>query len=254
MNMPSDEMINNVMDDVSVKIASALQKTLSDPISETVAVLVQEIVAEQVNKSLSESDFYRKMSGDMETGLRSIYQEIKAARGTSSAAQPRIQTEQAPDELFEKASDQLDEVLSATEKAAVKIIDIVENLQELTGSVATIVKGFESGGVTKTDREKLKDINNTLSNDLSEIMISLSFQDLTGQRIKIIIESLKSIEEIVKEMIVSTGLMIQTRESTPDMDFESIEKEVKEKTVELQGPTKDANQGDVDDLLAQFGL
>ena len=216
--------------------------------------MVQEIVAGQVTKSLSESDFYKRMSGDMETGLRSIYQEIKTARGSSSATQPRIKTDKNPDELFEKASDQLDEVLNATETAAVKIIDIVEKLQDLTGSIGSIVQGFESGGVTRADREKLKDINNTLNNDLSEIMISLSFQDLTGQRIKIIIESLKSIEDIVKEMIVSTGLMIQTKAETPDLDFETIEKEVKSKTGELQGPTKDPNQGDVDDLLAQFGL
>lgn len=254
MNMPSDEAINNVMTDVSEKVAVALKESLSEPISQTVAAMVQEIIAEQVTKSLSESDFYKKMSGDMEHGLRNIYDEIKNARGTSSEAQPRIQTDKNPDELFEKASDQLDEVLQATETAAVKIIDIVENLQELTGSVAAIVKGFESGGVTKNDREKLKEINTTLNNDLSEIMISLSFQDLTGQRIKIIIESLKSIEDIVKEMIVSTGLMVQTKEETPNLDFEEIEKEVKVKTGELQGPTKDADQGDVDDLLAQFGL
>lgn len=254
MIMPSDELISSVMDEVSVRVAEALRETLSDPISQTVAGLVQQVVAEQVTKSLSESDFYKRVSGDMESGLRNIYQEIKVARGSSALTQQSIQTDTAPQELFDKASDQLDAVLQSTEQAAVKIIDIVENLQELQSSVATIVKGFESGGVTKEDREKLKSINTTLGTDLSEIMISLSFQDLTGQRIKIIIESLKTIEDIVKQMIVSTGLMIQTKEETPDLDFEEIEKEVKEKTTELHGPSKNADQGDVDDLLAQFGL
>ncbi len=254
MNTTQEELINSVMAEVSEKVAVALRQTLSEPISQTVAALVQQIVAEELTKSLSESDFYRKVSGDMESGLRNIYEEIKTARGSSSSVSPSIETDTAPEELFEQASDQLDEVLQSTQVAAEKIIEIVENLQELQTSVASIVKGFESGGVTRKDREKLKDINDTLGNDLSGIMISLTFQDLTGQRIKIIIESLQKIEGIVKEMIVSTGLMIQTKENEPSLDFEEIELEVKEKTVELHGPKKGTNQGDVDDLLAQFDL
>jgi chemotaxis protein CheZ len=254
MMMQHKDLVDTVMESVSEKVEAALRETFSESITQTVAHLVQQIVAEQVTKSLAESDFYKKISGDMESGLRNIYQEIKTARGSSPSPQVQIETDTNPDELFNKASDQLDEVLVSTEQATEKIIAIVEQLQELQTSVASIVKGFESGGVTRADREKLKEINNTLGNDLSEIMVSLSFQDLTGQRIKIIIDSLRKIEEIVKEMIVSTGLMIRTRESTPELDFEAIEKEVKEKTTELHGPTKDASQNDVDDLLAQFGL
>ena len=154
-----------------------------------------------------------------------------------------------------KTSDQLDAVLQTTEKAAVDIIEIVENLQELQGSVASIVKGFESGGVTKEDREALKEINNTLGNDLSTIMVTLSFQDLTGQRIKIIINSIRQVEKIVREVMLSTGLMIKQRKEEPQRDFESLSEEAKNKaTSTLSGPTADTNQDDVDDLLASLGL
>jgi chemotaxis protein CheZ len=149
----------------------------------------------------------------------------------------------------------LDAVLKTTEKAAVEIIDIVEKLQDLQGSVSTIVKGFESGGVTKEDRERLKEINNTLGTDLSNIMVSLSFQDLTGQRIKRIINSIRQIEQIVREVMLSTGLMIRQREVEPEKDFEALSQEARsEATSKLQGPSEGANQGDVDDLLASLGL
>ena len=166
-----------------------------------------------------------------------------------------IEADIDPEELFSETSDQLDAVLQTTEKAAVDIIDIVENLQELQGSVGKIVKGFESGGVTKEDREKLKEINETLGNDLSTIMVTLSFQDLTGQRIKIIINSIRQVESIVREVMLSTGLMIKQREEEPEKDFETLSEDAKsEATSKLSGPTADTNQGDVDDLLASLGL
>jgi chemotaxis protein CheZ len=86
-------------------------------------------------------------------------------------------------------------------------------------------------------------------------MVSLSFQDLTGQRIKKIINSIRQIEQIVREVMLSTGLMIRQREVEPEKDFEALSQEARsEATSKLQGPSEGANQGDVDDLLASLGL
>jgi len=91
--------------------------------------------------------------------------------------------------------------------------------------------------------------------DLSNIMVSLSFQDLTGQRIKKIINSIRQIEQIVREVMLSTGLMIQQREKEPEKDIDSLSESAKtQASSKLQGPTEDTNQGDVDDLLASLGL
>jgi len=241
----NEDLVKEMMEKVSDQLVESLQKSIT--------ASVEKEIAKSLSKSLLEGEFYRRVNEDLQGGLKEIYQEVKAARGGNEIKS--IEADINPEELFSETSDQLDAVLQTTEKAAVEIIDIVEKLQELQGSVSTIVKGFESGGVTKTNRMKLKEINNTLGTDLSNIMISLSFQDLTGQRIKKIISSIRQIEKIVREVMLSTGLMIQKREVEPEKDIDSLSEDAKhEATSKLEGPTEGTNQGDVDDLLASLGL
>ncbi|QJB57793.1 protein phosphatase CheZ [Pseudodesulfovibrio sp. zrk46] len=241
----NEELVKEMMEEVSEQLVESLKDSITSA--------VEKEIAKNLSKSLLEGEFYRRVNDDLQDGLKQIYQEVKAARGGREIKS--IAADIDPEELFSETSDQLDAVLKTTEKAAVEIIDIVENLQELQGSVAKIVKGFESGGVTKQDREKLKEINDTLGMDLSTIMVTLSFQDLTGQRIKIIINSIRQVEKIVREVMLSTGLMIKQREEEPEKDIDSLSEEAKsEATSKLSGPQTDTNQGDVDDLLASLGL
>ena len=85
-------------------------------------------------------------------------------------------------------------------------------------------------------------------------MTTLSFQDLTGQRIKRIIEAIKKVEQIVLDLYLSTGIQLKAREEAPDRDISDLEAEAKQKVSELKGPQTKIKQGDVDDLLAQLGL
>ncbi len=254
---PKDEFIMTVMENATQQMVSALKETLSESITESVTRAVEREVAERLSKALLESEFYKKVNEDLQDGLKDIYQEIRTVRTGEGGGETvtTIEADAPPDELFSEASDQLDAVLRSTEKAASQIIDIVEQLQEMSTVVSRIVAGFESGGVTKEDREKLKEINTTLESDLTQIMLAMSFQDLTGQRIKRIVTALEKAEDIVRQVIVTTGLMVQAREEEPDfMDFDALEEEAKTKAADLTGPKEDADQGDVDDLLAQFGL
>lgn len=241
----NEELVKEMMEEVSDQLVKSLRTSITEA--------VEKELAKNLTSSLMEGEFYRRVNEDLQGGLKEIYQEVKAARGGKEIK--TITADIDPEELFSETSDQLDAVLQTTEKAAVDIIDIVENLQDLQGSVAKIVKGFESGGVTKADREKLKEINDTLGNDLSTIMVTLSFQDLTGQRIKIIINSIRQVEKIVREVMLSTGLMIQQREAEPEKDFDTLSEDAKTKaTSKLSGPAEKTNQGDVDDLLSSLGL
>lgn len=240
-----EELVREMMEKVSDQLVETLR--------ESITKAVEKEIAKSLSKSLLEGEFYRRVNEDLQGGLKQIYQEVKAARGGTEIKS--IKTTIDPNELFSETSDQLDAVLQTTEKAAVDIIEIVEGLQELQGTVTTIVKGFESGGVTKQNREKLKEINQQLAIDLSTIMVTLSFQDLTGQRIKIIINSIREVEKIVREVMLSTGLMIQRRQEDPDQDFDSLSADARTRaTSKLEGPSKDTNQNDVDDLLSSLGL
>lgn len=243
-----DQMTRELLDG----LVGDLTEAIAPAVIEAVTSALKSELSSKLSRELMDGELYRRLNADMQSGLKDIYAEIKTARGGKSS--PQILAEDNPAELFNKASDQLDAVLQTTEKAAVEIIEIVEQLQEMQGVVDKIVKGFESGGVTRHDRERLKDINANLGNDLSQIMVTMSFQDLTGQRIKIIIEALKKIEQIVQHLIVSTGLMIKTRAEAPEKNLEQIEAEVKTQTTKLHGPSMETDQQNVDDLLAQFGL
>lgn len=241
----NEDIVKDMMQEVSEQLVESLKSSITEA--------VEKEIANNLTASLLEGEFYRRVNDYLQTGLKQIYQEVKAARGGKEIKS--ITADIDPEELFSETSDQLDAVLQTTEKAAVDIIEIVENLQEMQGSVAKIVKGFESGGVTKADRRKLKQINDTLGNDLSTIMVTLSFQDLTGQRIKIIINSIRQVEKIVREVMLSTGLMIKQREEEPEKDINELSENAKsEATSKLSGPSADANQNDVDDLLASLGL
>lgn len=241
----NEEIVKEMMEEVSDKLVAGLKDSITHA--------VEREIAKNLTSSLLEGEFYRRVNDDLQDGLKQIYQQVKAARGGKEIK--CITADIDPQELFSETSDQLDAVLRTTEKAAVDIIEIVENLQDLQGTVAKIVKGFESGGVTKENRKKLKDINDTLGNDLSTIMVTLSFQDLTGQRIKIIINSIRQVEKIVREVMLSTGLMIKQREEEPEKDIDSLSQAAKsEANSKLAGPQASTNQGDVDDLLASLGL
>ena len=241
----NDELVKELMSRVSDQLVNSLK--------ETITAAVEKEIATSLSKALLEGEFYRRVNVDLQEGLKQIYNEVKTARGGSEIV--CIESEFDPEEIFSETSDQLDAVLRTTEKAAVEIIDIVEKLQDLQSTVANIVQDFQSGGVTKANRDTLTQINQTLGTDLQNIMVSLSFQDLTGQRIEKIINSIRQIEKIVREVMLSTGLMIQQREKEPEKDIDSLSADAKNAaTSKLEGPAEDTNQDDVDDLLASLGL
>lgn len=238
------------------KLIQELMSKVSDQMVESLKTSIQAAVEKEISKSLSkallEGEFYRRINDELQGGLKEIYKEISAAKRTNGGA--AVVVEGNTDELFTEAADQLDEILRTTEQAAVEIMDIVEKLQEMQITLGAIVDGMNTGGVTKADRLKLEDINSALGQDLMNIMASLSFQDLTGQRIKRIITALKTVEKLVLDMVMSTGLKIKAREKAPEKALDELDAEAKETLSDLKGPQAGADQGAVDDLLSQLGL
>jgi len=50
----------------------------------------------------------------------------------------------------------------------------------------------------------------------------MSFQDLTGQRIKRIIKLISQMEERIKRMIISSGIKLSERERNPGISEEEL--------------------------------
>ncbi|WP_027179537.1 protein phosphatase CheZ [Maridesulfovibrio bastinii] len=238
-----EQIVKDMMERVSEDLVHSLKESITQA--------VQKEVSKNLSKALLEGEFYRRINHDLQNGLKDIYREVSKAKSGPAGT---IAVEADPDELFSEASDQLDAILRTTEKATEDIMDIVEKLQGTQMALSDLIKGFETGGVKKTQREKLSQINNELGLDLMTIMTTLSFQDLTGQRIKIIIETIKSVEKIVLDLYMSTGLKIKAREKAPEMTLEQLDTETENKMSELKGPAEEASQNEVDDLLSQLGL
>lgn len=200
----------------------------------------------------SDNNFYKQLSEEMRAGLKNIYHHAATATEKTST-----------DALFNEATDQLDEVVKATETAAMNIMEIVEKRQELAQEAQDLLDRLGQILPDNPDVRRLAQINTGLELDLTTLMTTLSFQDITGQRIKRAMQALTAIEHSVLELYLSSGLALKAAEQAPQKDAsllrEEVQNAVKEykeaKKSELKGPDKNApSQAAIDDMLSQLGL
>ncbi|BBD07755.1 protein phosphatase CheZ [Desulfovibrio ferrophilus] len=256
MTSSDNPKLEQMVQDITTKVVEGLDSILL----ETVQAEISSALSKSLSNALKDGEFFRKVNDDMREGLEQIYGEIKKAKKDAAKGL----TPEDTNELINQASDELDAILESTESATVKIMDIVEDHQERVINAGTLLQTFRTGGASKDNVNELIELNQKNQQDLMEIITALSFQDLTGQRIKKIITALKKIEEIVFNVYMSTGLKVRARDQEPGRDEKEIEK-LATKTVKklskdkikgskLKGPQKGTSQDDVDDLLAQLGL
>ena len=232
-------------------------------VSEQVAASVRDTVVESVRRELSsamtdtmvESEFYRHLNEEMRVGLRGIYKEISSASELPGGEAVAGQTQK----LFKDATHQLQEVMQTTLEAAENIMEVAEKQLARQEEAGAIIAALEVSPKDEKSLARLDELNAELGASLTDILTALSFQDLTGQRLKKVVAAIPSIQESVFDLYVSTGLMMKTREEEPEKDLGQIAEESRRKVVEiknseLKGPSRDASQSDVDDLLASLGL
>jgi chemotaxis protein CheZ len=157
----------------------------------------------------SEPAVYKQLTADMRQGLRDIYRQIYTASKDQPLPGP------ATDALFHEASDQLDEVLKATESATMSIMEIVERHLDLQAQNTELLAAVRQGTATPSQVHMLEENNSRLGDDLTTLLTTLSFQDITGQRIKRVVDSLNQIESTVVELYISSGLMLRGRKTAP---------------------------------------
>ena len=201
----------------------------------------QSVMAEQDN------GVYRRLSADMRRGLKDIYQQISTASNDTAIDGRKT------------------DVVKATESAAMSIMEIVERHFEQQAESAAIIARIKAGEASTADIDKLAAINDSLGADLNSVLTTLSFQDITGQRIKKVVAALNAIEDSVVQLYISSGLIMEGAERDPAKDSDTLQAEA-QKAVddfrdnrkagsELKGPDKDGiSQNAIDDMLAQLGL
>ncbi len=201
---------------------------------------------------------YKQLSEDMRDGLKNIYYQI------SSVSEETGERKHDTGALITEASTQLEEVVKATESAAMNIMEIVEDQFDKAGESSKLLQELKSQFPENEAIDKLLVINDDLIKNLTEVLTALSFQDITGQRIKKVSLALNAIEQSVLDLYLSSGLVMNAAEENPDGDAEQIQAEAqkavedyKEKvsSSQLKGPDKNApSQEAIDQMLSQLGL
>jgi len=175
-----------------------------------------------------------------------------------------------------QATNQLVDIIEATGKAANKIMDNLDSMQEDIERMEKTLTSLKEGKVivpngknemveVAIDSQTIKTLSPLIDyiessrkkymSLISDSFLQMSFQDLTGQRIKRTIDLVSQIETKIKGMVISFGLKLTEMEKNPAISKQELQRAVEEKVIELGGPQKEGqglDQSDIDELLANI--
>ncbi|MEJ0100939.1 MAG: protein phosphatase CheZ [Pseudomonadota bacterium] len=146
----------------------------------------------------------------------------------------------------------LDHVLSMTEQAANKTLDLIELSVPLANATVRSTTELMASLDDRSHNEIRRFLDETRGNfeavrtNLSEVMLTQSFQDLTGQILRGVQRLIGEVEKTLGELTRITGVTFDQAQASPTA---------------LEGPavpgvTQNAinGQADVDDLIAGLGI
>lgn len=262
-----------VKDHLSATISNIVDDKLS---SKEIEALIKFLRHTKSNNILFDDDsLFRDIAYEMTGRVKELaLLIIDFKRDLKSKIHPEI-TDIAT-KYIPQATNQLADIIEATEKAANKIMDNLDSMQEdierMDKTLTSLKKGkviapkgeneiveFRIDGQTiKTISPLIDYIESSMKKYMSLIsdsFVQMSFQDLTGQRIKRTMNLVSQMEEKIKGMIISCGIKLTEIEKNPDISKEELQRAVEEKVIELAGPQKEGqglDQSDIDELLANI--
>lgn len=228
---------NEILD----QMTNSVSERVSEKVRETLSLVIQDEITKALTRALNEGQFYRSLNSEVTDSLGTVYSEIRAVKqliGRDS------QTESSS--LLMETDSILDNIVKATEHATLKIIDCLEEIQ----SEFKEMEGLLDRGDPATCKEKL----NRMEGMVMDIMTELSFQDLTGQQIKKVIQLLKKIEEVSFDAYVTTEVLKKTREKAPDKSLDDIRRKTREIVQDARTQKDKIDQVGVDSLMEQLGM
>jgi|JTFO01.1.fsa_nt_gb chemotaxis protein CheZ len=225
---------------------------LSERLSEQLLPPLKEAIIQEVSRQLSvappsktnDTKFFKDLTEELMGKISSIYQEIHSLQNSALPGEIPSKNNQAKEAagMVTDASQRLVQIIEQTEKATFEILDRVDRGMETLVQLEKILA--QSIVQEDPDSRMIKELTVSLNNDLLGITTGMSFQDLTGQRIKRVIEMLQRVESMTAELYVSTGILLKTRERSPDKDLKQTKEAVQITT----------SQADVDALLEQLNM
>jgi len=239
---------------VSEKKSELQVEELKDVVREQIGKTLRELFSKEMDayiQHLLEGEFYKELVFEMKKGLDDVYGTLNGLKGALNTGEDgqvlEVSTQEA-NAAFREASDQLESIVRATEQATGQIMDAAERGQERIEHMEKLIEKIDDPEIVKELREGYSVLNNEFLN----IITGCSFQDITGQRIKKVVDAIKVMEDKLLTIMVSAGVKIKGKEE--GRDLVEIEAE-KEKAINLlKGPQEGVSQDNVDSLLADLGL
>ena len=137
--MHKEQLSQELLDRITTKAESTIREVIS-------AALTEEI-NRALTMALTEGEFYRSISTDLQEGLKSIYREINSAATGTADLPVASQAAASPvaDEMFSEASTQLGAILQTTEKATESIMELVEKHLDMNERAMQLLASLENG-------------------------------------------------------------------------------------------------------------
>ena len=213
----------NATEDMIRRIAAL--RAATEPSDDAEITEIVRRIVDSLEGDLTKSDLrlYRELE-DLATYIAGARQEITALRAD------KINSQHIP-----RATDELDAIVAATEDATHRIMEAAEQIE----------------GVAPELSQPHGDM---VSNAVTNIYEACGFQDITGQRISKVVNTLRHIERKIEQLVAAFGDEIEAyRAANPDADADAAESD--EEKALLQGPQLDGegqSQAEIDALLASF--
>jgi len=166
---------------------------------------------------------------ELDTNIYKEFRELADYIGTAKNEIGRLQAGDLSDNYIPSAGEELDAIVAATENATNTIMEAAENIMEADPSNSEAYQGVVNDAVM-------------------EIFEACSFQDITGQRITKIVETLQHIDDRVSRFASALG----ASDVGGHVSQEASEREQRKQDLLLNGPQgvdEAVSQDDIDALL-----
>lgn len=189
------------------------------------------------------------------TQLRSheLYKELESLSQNLSGTLDQVEDLELMQQLkhdLPDVAERLDYVISSTEEASSKTLESSEDLVTILGQLASFQQNLPA-----ESQEEFSSLLNSASNQVTNIMLSQSYQDLTGQvltRIKLVMGSFEqSLQSLVKRAGKDLS-EIATRSGSDEKD--DLQQGVGPNVTKKSKQDALEDQADIDDLLADLGI
>jgi len=198
------------------------------------------------------SDQFKKLANRLDvivddeqgTSVEEIMSEIQAMNDHINITKQEVAALKPVDETnttISIATEELSEVVKSTETAANSILENTEQIDAIVSELRGKVAEGDPDGILP-DIDKIEFIS-------SELLIACSFQDVTGQRITKVVNSLNFIEERLDKMIEIWNI----ENGTADTQAIALPKgDTREDKDLLHGPQNEAAGMSQDDIDSMF--